>query len=292
MCNRQILPSFSFLSIHPVLVNRYKRGCYKKCTLSLNRVFFSDNEMNVIDRFRSNPRINGVKKWKAKTSVRYEKENDVSGKIFLSPFFSGTSEVNVGGPGNRRFHELFGGKFSQTTMTSSFRLSSIILFAAVLWEVAGCAVVQERSRGSTDLRTRMTRKVRVNVALPPEGNAKTAVAVDFLTVHDKALAELLMETDAKTWFTTKNQIKNDFTAGEAFDLEEREYAPGSVVPVIALPWRNRKTVLFIFADYQAPGVHRYRATKREELQLSLGEKEFEVKNSISKRAGGVGGTPP
>ena len=147
----------------------------------------------------------------------------------------------------------------------------------VLANAIGCGAVRERLPQANRLRPNfLTPKVKVDVALPPEGNAQTAVAVDFLVVHDTDLAKLLVETDAKTWFAAKNQLKNDFTQGEAFDLEEREYAPGSVVPAISLPWRDRRTALFIFADYQAPGVHRYRAKKREELQITIDEKEFVV----------------
>jgi type VI secretion system protein len=130
---------------------------------------------------------------------------------------------------------------------------------------------------ANQLRTNLTRKIQINILLTHETNFQTAVAVDFLTVHDKELAKLLMATNAKQWFAMKNQIKNDFVSGAAIDLEEREYAAGSVVPPVELPWRNRNTVLFIFADYYVPGLHRYRSTKREELQITFNEKDFTVK---------------
>jgi type VI secretion system protein len=127
------------------------------------------------------------------------------------------------------------------------------------------------------LRTNLTRKIQINILLTPETNIQTAIAVDFLTVHDKELAKLLTGTSAKQWFVMKNQIKNDFASGTAIDLEECEYAAGSVVPAVKLPWRNRNTVLFIFADYQVSGLHRYRSTKRDDIQITFNEKEFTVK---------------
>ena len=149
-------------------------------------------------------------------------------------------------------------------------LNGLIFLMLVL---SGCKSGPERLG---TMRSLFVSNVTVHVSLPPNGNEGTAVAVDFLTVHNPELAEKLMETDAKTWFMAKNQFKNDFTAGKDFDLEEREYAPGSIVRPIKLPWRTRKTALLIYADYMTPDTHRFRATQRQEWILTLNEKEFIV----------------
>jgi type VI secretion system protein len=159
-----------------------------------------------------------------------------------------------------------------------FRLKFPIIFGIFWLFCTGCATQSFLKLPLADqLHTNLTRKIQIDIVLTHETNFQTAVAVDFLTVHDKELAKLLAETGAKQWFTMKNQIKNDFKSGSAIDLEEREYAAGSMVPAVKLPWRNRNTVLFIFADYQVPGLHRYRSTKREELQMTFNEKMFTVK---------------
>ncbi|MCL2004731.1 MAG: hypothetical protein FWG73_01080 [Planctomycetaceae bacterium] len=150
---------------------------------------------------------------------------------------------------------------------------TVIASIALTLAFSGCASMTER----TDrVRTVFVNDVKIRVSLPPEGNERTGIAVDFLTVHNAELAAKLMETDAKTWFSAKNQFKNDYTAGKDFDIEEREYAPGSFVRPVELPWRSRRTVLLIYADYRSPGPHRFRANQRQELILTLGEKEFSV----------------
>lgn len=126
------------------------------------------------------------------------------------------------------------------------------------------------------MRSLFANDVTIQVNLPPEGNENTAVAVDFLAIHNQELGEKLMEIDAKTWFAMKNQVKNDFTLGKDYDIIEHEYAPGGFASPVKLPWSSRKTALLIYADYMNPGVHRFRSTQRQELTLTLGEKEFTV----------------
>lgn len=167
---------------------------------------------------------------------------------------------------------------SAATKKFFFSMKFSIIVGILCFFCGGCAIQSFlKLPSANELRTDMTRKIQINILLTQETNIQTAIAVDFLTVHDKELAKLLMATSAKQWFAMKNQIKNDFASGTILDIEEREYAAGSVAPAVKLPWRNRNTVLFIFADYQVPGLHRYRSKKREELQLTFNEKEFSVK---------------
>jgi type VI secretion system protein len=169
---------------------------------------------------------------------------------------------------------------STETKKIFFRLNFSIIFGIFCLFCTGCATQSFLKLPLADqLRTNLTRKVQIDILLTHETNFQTAVAVDFLTVHDKELAKLLAETSAKQWFAMKNQIKNDFKSGSAIDLEECEYTAGSVTPAVKLPWRNRNTVLFIFADYRVPGLHRYRSTKREEIQITFNEKNFTEKRN-------------
>src|SRR5581483_4469768 len=119
------------------------------------------------------------------------------------------------------------------------------------------------------------------------------VAVDILLVFDDELLKELQKMPARDWFSRRDQIKRDYPDGRGFESWEYEWVPGQDVPELVLPYRVATKGGVIFANYLTPGDHRGRWDGRENIQISLLEKNF----TVTARCGGgpsdeTGGVEP
>lgn len=169
-----------------------------------------------------------------------------------------------------------------TPMRRSLFLRALALGLAAP-ALAGCSSITGAVKGAVNKTmnlvtfrgTRVDWKVVV-IAAAEGANQNSAVAVDFVFVHDEATIEKVAALPASKWFATRAELARTFPG--TLSYRSWEVSPGQV---LRLPGEtfNAPVVeaVFVFADYLAPGEHRMRVELlRDGIIVQLGARGFTV----------------
>lgn len=125
----------------------------------------------------------------------------------------------------------------------------------------GCA---EKPRAALD---------SVSFAVVPTANDTTPVAIDIVSIRDKALVDKLGALTAAEWFGQRDQHLRDHPA--TLGLASWELVPGQTLKA-DLPPGEPAWAILVFANYATPGPHRLRVPDTRTLTLTAGEKDVEL----------------
>lgn len=124
-----------------------------------------------------------------------------------------------------------------------------------------------------------TQTESVTLSAAPGANKDFPVAVDIVAVKEKAFAQVLAETPAKTWF----QQRSDFMASNPDVMWVRgfELVPGQTIDGIEFSFDDRRSysAVFVYAEYVAPGTHRARIETFEKPKIVLGPNSIRVEDT-------------
>lgn len=146
------------------------------------------------------------------------------------------------------------------------RLVALWLVAGLGGSLAGCSLFGGAIFGG---------KSQVAVVVDDDLNSDFPVAVELVFVYDKALAQQLLEKEARQWFEDREQIFRD-SPKKALESWRWEWVPGQVVATQTVSYRVGARAAVLFAGYSAPGEHRKRLKVGQSIHLHLARHGFTV----------------
>lgn len=108
----------------------------------------------------------------------------------------------------------------------------------------------------------------------PRTNQNSPVPLSLVAVKDPKLFARVLDMNAKQWFEQREQIRRDYPGGQAFTEWEWEYVPGQSPPPVVITRDADSLDTFIFANYRAPGDHRFRLGKQRRLRIDVGDEDL------------------
>ena len=108
----------------------------------------------------------------------------------------------------------------------------------------------------------------------PRTNQNSPVPLALVAVKDPKLFARVLDMNAKQWFEQREQIRRDYPGGQAFTEWEWEYVPGQSPPPVVITRDADSLDTFIFANYRAPGDHRFRLGKLRRLRIDVGDEDL------------------
>jgi type VI secretion system protein len=108
----------------------------------------------------------------------------------------------------------------------------------------------------------------------PDANDNTPVAVDLVLVDDKRLLDQLLTLTAREWFEQREQIRRDHPRD--IELLGWELVPGQELPPQPVRAGRRSVAAIIYANYLAPGAHRWRLGGERRVLVHLGPRAFDI----------------
>lgn len=142
--------------------------------------------------------------------------------------------------------------------------ASFVLGACCLAAATGC------SSGYEGLR------LQLEVATTARANKNSPVPITLVSVRDPKLFERVSKLTAKQWYEQREQIRRDFPSGSAFAEWDWEFVPGQSPPPMVIEVDKRSVGVMIFANYRAPGDHRFRVGPQRRMRVDLGDDDFIV----------------
>ncbi|CAO3403147.1 hypothetical protein [Azospirillum palustre] len=114
----------------------------------------------------------------------------------------------------------------------------------------------------------------VSFTVAPAANDSTPVAIDVVSIRDKALVDQLTTLTAADWFAKREQYRRDHPS--TLDIASWELVPGQKLDAQLLSDREAAWAILVYANYATPGPHRLRAPDTRTLSLSVGDKDVEL----------------
>jgi type VI secretion system protein len=142
---------------------------------------------------------------------------------------------------------------------------SLCLAAALgLTGALGCSAAQRQER------------ILVEFFVAPRTNQNSPVPLALVAVKEPKLFDRVVEMTAKQWFEQREQIRRDYPGGKAFAEWEWEYVPGQSPPPVVIQRDEGALDTFIFANYRAPGDHRFRLGKQRRMRIDVGDEDLTI----------------
>ncbi|MCP4113406.1 MAG: hypothetical protein GY749_49065 [Desulfobacteraceae bacterium] len=121
-------------------------------------------------------------------------------------------------------------------------------------------------------------RLHIKVEISEKANQNSPTPLDLIVVYNEKLMERLLKITSKEWFEQREQIKRDYIEGTGLDYWGWEWIPGQRIPTQKLPLKPKAKGGLIFADYLAPGTHRFRVDPFKDITIRLLEKNFLVES--------------
>lgn len=116
--------------------------------------------------------------------------------------------------------------------------------------------------------------VELAFQVAPDANDNGPTAVDLVLVDDARLLDHLLTLSAREWFERREQIRRDHPG--ALELFGWELVPGQDLPPQPIRAARRPVGAMIYANYLAPGAHRWRLGAESRVLVVLGPRAFDV----------------
>jgi type VI secretion system protein len=120
-------------------------------------------------------------------------------------------------------------------------------------------------------------RMLLEFSVVPRSNQNAPVALSFVAVIDPKLVEKIEGMTAKQWFAQRSQMRRDYPGDDAFVEWEWEYVPGQTPPPVVIEIDGRATAAFLFANYSAPGDHRFRIGPFRRLWIEVGAEDVTIR---------------
>lgn len=117
-------------------------------------------------------------------------------------------------------------------------------------------------------------RLLLEFVVAPHTNQNSPVPLSLLAINDAKLFERVVQMNAKQWFEQRDQIRRDFPGGQAFTEWEWEYVPGQAPPPVVVEIDGRAVGALIFANYRAPGDHRFRLGPQQRMRIDVGDEDL------------------
>jgi type VI secretion system protein len=115
-------------------------------------------------------------------------------------------------------------------------------------------------------------KLPFHVAVAPDANENSAIAVDLLVVYDGKLVDQLLKMRAADWFVQKAQFVRDHP--KQLMVHGWEWVPSQSVGDLVVPYDSGAKKIVLFADYATDGDHRAVVDPQQPFRLTLGPLDF------------------
>jgi type VI secretion system protein len=116
--------------------------------------------------------------------------------------------------------------------------------------------------------------LKVQVAVAPNANQNSAVAVELLVISNEQVLSEAMKLTAQKWFEGRDEFRRDHPDG--YVSWSWEWVPGQEVAPQKLAFGVGARAGILFADYSSPGSHRQRFDPHQPIRLHLEETDFTV----------------
>lgn len=140
-----------------------------------------------------------------------------------------------------------------------------------LWLLVCCLVVAMGCSSGYE-----GRRLRLEVATTARANKNSPVPLTLVAVKDPKLFDRISKLNAKQWYEQREQIRRDYPSGTAFAEWDWEFVPGQSPPPMVIEVDNKSAGAIIFANYRAPGDHRFRIGPQRRMRVDLGDDDFIV----------------
>ncbi len=117
---------------------------------------------------------------------------------------------------------------------------------------------------------------RLKVGILPGANGNSPVALDIVSVGDKAAVDPLSKMAASEWFQKREQFRRDYPKDGALVVRSWEWVPGQAIPELVVPRKPKPRAVFLFANYASPGPHRARLVPGKEIIVTLGPEDMAI----------------
>jgi type VI secretion system protein len=142
---------------------------------------------------------------------------------------------------------------------------SVCLAAALCFaETVGCSSASPQVR------------ILVEFFVAPRTNQNSPVPLSLVAIKEPKLFERVVQMTAKQWFEQREQLRRDYPGGQAFTEWEWEYVPGQSPPPVVLERAEDALDTFIFANYRAPGDHRFRLGQQRRMRIDVGDEDLTI----------------
>lgn len=114
----------------------------------------------------------------------------------------------------------------------------------------------------------------MQVAVSPEANRNSPVAVELVITYQGKLLDELLKMPAGDWFRKREQFLRDHPQG--VQTWRWEWVPGQEVSDLEIPYGVGAKAGVLFADYSTPGEHRVQIDPHQPFRLVLNPMDFTV----------------
>ena len=150
-------------------------------------------------------------------------------------------------------------------VTSRQYIRSLHLIIAVLFIVTACSAGMHATR--------------MQLSAGADANGNRPIQVDLVTVADRSLISVLSTLTAQQWFAQRQEILRNHQAG--LGSLQLEIVPGNSIERNIM--HRSAEAIFVFALYQAPGLHRLRLDGIEQPLVRFGPLDMQVVARDQKR---------
>jgi type VI secretion system protein len=123
---------------------------------------------------------------------------------------------------------------------------------------------------------RPANKLVVRVEISPQANNNNPVALNLVLVKSKKLLKELMKLSASEWFEKRSQYRLDYPKETGLNAGSWEWAPGQVVKIDPMPFKDKFAGGLVFANYFTPGTHRAVIDPTKLVVIKLGAEDLTV----------------
>lgn len=143
-------------------------------------------------------------------------------------------------------------------------VASFVLTVCCMLAATGCSSGYEGVR------------LRLEIATTTRANKNSPVPLTLVAIRDPKLFDRISKLSAKQWYEQREQIRRDFPSGTAFAEWDWEFVPGQSPPPMVIEVDTKAVGALIFANYRAPGDHRFRVGPQRRMRIDLGDDDFVV----------------
>jgi type VI secretion system protein len=120
-------------------------------------------------------------------------------------------------------------------------------------------------------------RMLLEFSVAPRSNQNSPVPLSLVAVSDPKLLEKMEQMTAKQWYAQRSQLRRDYPGKDAFTEWEWEYVPNQIPPPVVVEIDGRAIAAFLFANYSAPGDHRFRIGPFRRLRIDVGVEDISIR---------------
>jgi type VI secretion system protein len=143
--------------------------------------------------------------------------------------------------------------------------------------LAGCGVSKGLAKRATRVARVSSGKMSLQVAISPDANQNSPVAVDVLLIKDKSLLKAAQGMSAKDWFAKKRQLTNQYP--KAVEVQSWEWIPGQTIGPISFVVPVDVEGAMMFARYASDGPHSLPLPTSGKVAVCLGSEDLKINSN-------------